>query len=41
MMKEYNVERIDKWLDDNRENIIRDMGSSNFTSVESLYIYAE
>lgn len=25
MMKEYNVERIDKWLDENKENIIRDM----------------
>ena len=25
MMKEYDVARIDKWLDDNKENIIRDM----------------
>ena len=34
-------ERIDKWLDENKENIIRDMESSSFTSVESLYAYAE
>ena len=37
----FNGVDIDTALNNAQENIIRDMGSSNFTSVESLYIYAE
>lgn len=37
----YNGVDIDTALESAQENIIRDMASSSFTSVESLYAYAE
>ena len=37
----YNGVDIDTALNEAQQNIIRDMQSSTFTSVESLYTYAE